>query len=105
MGKVQKTCSFNQNDNPLKMRFITILLNILMCLISKYYNYNMASRDSSVGIALGYGLDDSGTGVRFPAGTGNFSLPILPFRFFYQNIVRISNFLYACYMSCPSHPP
>jgi hypothetical protein len=30
--------------------------------------------DSSVGIALGYGLDDRGSGVRFPAGTGNFSL-------------------------------
>jgi hypothetical protein len=26
------------------------------------------SRDSSVGIALGYGLDDRGTRVRFPAG-------------------------------------
>jgi hypothetical protein len=32
------------------------------------------SRKSSVGIALGYGLDDQGFGVRFPAGTGNFSL-------------------------------
>jgi hypothetical protein len=32
------------------------------------------SRDSSVGIALGYGLDDWGSGVRFPAGAGNFSL-------------------------------
>jgi hypothetical protein len=27
-----------------------------------------------VGIALGYGLDDRGSGVRFPAGAGNFSL-------------------------------
>jgi hypothetical protein len=32
------------------------------------------SRDSSVGIALGYGLDDRGCRVRFPAGSGNFSL-------------------------------
>jgi hypothetical protein len=32
------------------------------------------SRDSSVGIALGYGLDDRGSSVRFPAGAGNFSL-------------------------------
>jgi hypothetical protein len=32
------------------------------------------SHDSSVGIALGYGLDDRGSRVRFPAGTGNFSL-------------------------------
>jgi hypothetical protein len=34
----------------------------------------MESRDSSVGIALGYGLDDRGYGIRFPAGAGNFSL-------------------------------
>jgi hypothetical protein len=32
------------------------------------------SRDSSVGVALGYGLDDQGSRVRFPAGVGNFSL-------------------------------
>jgi hypothetical protein len=32
------------------------------------------SRDSSVGIALSYGLDDWGFRVRFPAGAGNFSL-------------------------------
>jgi hypothetical protein len=32
------------------------------------------SRDSSVCIALGYGLEDRGSRVRFPAGAGNFSL-------------------------------
>jgi hypothetical protein len=32
------------------------------------------SRDSSVGIALDYGLDDGGSRVRFSAGAGNFSL-------------------------------
>jgi hypothetical protein len=32
------------------------------------------SRDSSVGIALGYRMDDCGFTVRFPAGAGNFSL-------------------------------
>jgi hypothetical protein len=32
------------------------------------------SHDSSVGIALGYGLDDRGSRVGFPAGAGNFSL-------------------------------
>jgi hypothetical protein len=31
------------------------------------------SRDISVGIALGYGLDDRGYRVRFSAGAGNFS--------------------------------
>jgi hypothetical protein len=32
------------------------------------------SRDSSVGTALRYGLDDRSSRVRFPAGAGNFSL-------------------------------
>jgi hypothetical protein len=32
------------------------------------------SRDSSVCIALGYGLDDRGSRIRFPARAGNFSL-------------------------------
>jgi hypothetical protein len=32
------------------------------------------SRDSSVGIARDYELDDRGSRVRFPAGVGNFSL-------------------------------
>jgi hypothetical protein len=32
------------------------------------------SHDSSVGIALGYGLDDRGSRVRFSAGAGNFCL-------------------------------
>jgi hypothetical protein len=32
------------------------------------------SRDSSVCIALGYGLDDRGSRIRFPAGAVNFSL-------------------------------
>jgi hypothetical protein len=32
------------------------------------------SRDSSVGIALGYGLENRGSRVRFPAETGNFSV-------------------------------
>jgi hypothetical protein len=35
--------------------------------------YLVKHRDSSVGTALGYGLDDRGSRVRFPAGAGNFS--------------------------------
>jgi hypothetical protein len=37
-------------------------------------DYINKSRDSSVGIALGYVLDDRGSRVRFPTGAGNFSL-------------------------------
>jgi hypothetical protein len=36
--------------------------------------FEIKSRDSSVGIALGYGLDDWGSRVRFQVGAGNFSL-------------------------------
>jgi hypothetical protein len=35
------------------------------------------SRDSSVGIVTGYGLDDRGVGVRVPVGTRIFSLHIV----------------------------
>jgi hypothetical protein len=38
------------------------------------YTGHKKSRDSSVGIALGYGPDDRDSRVRFPAGAGNFSL-------------------------------
>jgi hypothetical protein len=40
------------------------------------FNYSVVikSRDSSVGIALGYGLDDRGCKVLFLPGTVNFSL-------------------------------
>jgi hypothetical protein len=34
---------------------------------------NNKSRDSSVGVALGYGLEHRNSRVRFPAGAGNFS--------------------------------
>jgi hypothetical protein len=42
--------------------------------LKKLLQHPLHSRDSSVGIALSYGLDDRGSRVRFPAGAGNFSL-------------------------------
>jgi hypothetical protein len=39
-----------------------------------YLIIQVESRDSSVGTALGYGLDGRGSRVRSPAGAGNFSL-------------------------------
>jgi hypothetical protein len=39
------------------------------------YLYSIESRDSSVGIATDYGLDDRMFGVQIPAGAENFSLP------------------------------
>jgi hypothetical protein len=51
----------NEHKTAIFFTFTTIFLDV-------------RSRDSSVGIVLGYGLDDRGSRVRFPAGDGNFSL-------------------------------
>jgi hypothetical protein len=40
------------------------------------YLFQTKSRDSSVGIALGYGLDDRGSRVRSPEEAGNFLFTI-----------------------------
>jgi hypothetical protein len=45
----------------------------MLPLLCKYEDFRKG-RDSSVGIALGYGLDDRGSRVRLPAGAGNLSL-------------------------------
>jgi hypothetical protein len=50
---------------------LIIIDSITLIIFGKAYKYN---RDSSVGIALSYGLDDRGSRVRFPAGAGNFSI-------------------------------
>jgi hypothetical protein len=42
---------------------------VLFCIGVKF-----KGRDSSVGIALSYGLDDRGSRIRFPAEAVNFSL-------------------------------
>jgi hypothetical protein len=44
----------------------------LLSVRPSYLSY-FGMSDSSVGIALGYGLDDRGSRVRFPTGAGNFS--------------------------------
>jgi hypothetical protein len=64
--------------------FIAIILSetfhFIMIIIRETFNFivliirERESRDSSVDIALGYGLDDRGSRVRFPAGAVNFSL-------------------------------
>jgi hypothetical protein len=52
--------------------FTDIICHLTSFHVQKLYEYK--SRDSSVGIALGYELDDRGSRVRFPARAGNFSL-------------------------------
>jgi hypothetical protein len=42
--------------------------------------HNIRSRDSAVGVATGYGLDDRGVGVRVPVGERIFTSPRRPDR-------------------------
>jgi hypothetical protein len=44
------------------------------------YHDHWGSRGSVVGIAIGYGLDDIGVGVRVPVGSRVFSSPRCPDR-------------------------
>jgi hypothetical protein len=51
-----------------------ITANSFQFLLISHFIITLESRDSSVGIALSYWLDDRSSRVRFPAGAGNFSL-------------------------------
>jgi hypothetical protein len=51
----------------LAIKFFDVVNSTILIPLSK-------NRDSSVGIVLGYWLDDQGSRLRFPAGAGNFSL-------------------------------
>jgi hypothetical protein len=63
-----------------KLHEISLVFTTTMSFEFDFNNLNLwltfydKSRDSSFDIALGYGLDDRGSRVRFPAGAGNFSL-------------------------------
>jgi hypothetical protein len=71
MSKANRVSLFPQADG--QTDGFTLIINCVILLRYDIYN-DCKSRDSSVGIALGFGLDDWGSRVRFPAGTGNFSL-------------------------------
>jgi hypothetical protein len=60
--------------NAIEITIVVVVVVVVVVIII------IKSRDSSVGIALGYGLDGRGSRVRFPAGAGNFSLHHCPER-------------------------
>jgi hypothetical protein len=64
------------NTQPTVRASIHIHTHVVNSFLAIYFvNFiGLQSRESSDGIALGYGLDDRGSGVRFPARAGNFSL-------------------------------
>jgi hypothetical protein len=47
---------------------------VVQAAVIHHGTFSPQSHDSSVGISLGYGLDNRGSRVRFPAGAGTFSL-------------------------------
>jgi hypothetical protein len=57
-----------------RRRFVSHEIFKFFFLIKASYRETKVSCDSSVGIALGYGLDDRGSRVRFPTVAGNFTL-------------------------------
>jgi hypothetical protein len=61
------TCVMTRYRNQLILKIILIRIHIM-------------SRDSVVGIATGYGLDDRGVGVRVPVGSRIFPSPCCPDR-------------------------
>jgi hypothetical protein len=75
--------SYVEDSNTAKLCFehrqmdtdIHAVLKIIFFLIGC-----LTSRDSLVGIAIGYGLDDRGVGVRVPVGSRIFSSPRRPDR-------------------------
>jgi hypothetical protein len=52
----------------------TVVVAKVVAAVFSYETHLVKSRDSSVGIALGYGLDDRGSRVRFPGVLGIFLL-------------------------------
>jgi hypothetical protein len=53
---------------------LTLIIIIIWLSFFSFCMYVQESRGSSVGLALVYGLEDRGSRVRFPPGSGNFSL-------------------------------
>jgi hypothetical protein len=68
------TCLF------LHMPLSSISTILFLIFILSYFYPLLMSRDSSVGIATGYGLDDGGVGVRVPVGSRIFFSPRRPDR-------------------------
>jgi hypothetical protein len=53
---------------------VVVVIIIIVVVVVVVVVVNIKNHDSSVGIALGYGLDDRGSRVRVLVGAGNFSL-------------------------------
>jgi hypothetical protein len=68
-------CNYNAANKP-KPLSRQECLSLVRAELSMYYWITKKSCGSSVGIPLGYGLDDRGSRVRFPEGLGIFLFTI-----------------------------
>jgi hypothetical protein len=69
----EKTLKISGEKNKSRNRMMILRLPAIKTWMHNTANIKLGP-DSSVGIALGYGLDDRGYRFRFPAGAGNSSL-------------------------------
>jgi hypothetical protein len=67
-------------DNFFSQQGLSTLGNFTYSLEIRSLSCTCMGRDSSVGIATSYGLDDRGVGVRVPVGSGILSSPRRPDR-------------------------
>jgi hypothetical protein len=68
--------TFDRNER----KYVEATENVIKSFTNRTVLFTCRSRDSSVGIATGYGLDDQGAGVRVPVGSRIFISPYLPDR-------------------------
>jgi hypothetical protein len=73
-AEVTERRKWKEDHKIIHDEFVGTLIRRGVVYFKKLYRYSPKSRDRSVSIALGYGLDGRGSRVRFPAGAGNFSL-------------------------------
>jgi hypothetical protein len=66
--------STENSEIATSVKYVRVAFCELFVISFNTYCMTYRSRDSSVAVALGYGLDDRGSMVRFPAGAGNFCL-------------------------------
>jgi hypothetical protein len=71
LSPITLSCSFISGMRQREFKYRTLTAK---CKSLLHYLSSKKSRDSSVGIELGYRLGDRGSRVWFPAGAGNFSL-------------------------------
>jgi hypothetical protein len=82
IARLKIRCTAPCTNHDTGSRFLHFIFNLLIWFsIIQSINWEFTvsqctfkSRDRSVGVALGYGLDEQGSRVRFPVEAGNFSL-------------------------------